>query len=82
MRRIFIGCIKGYRYVISPLMANHCRFHPSCSSYAIQALETHGAIKGSYLTIRRLLRCQPFHPGGFDPVPEKTTDNNDGHTAH
>jgi putative membrane protein insertion efficiency factor len=81
MRRIFIGCIKGYRYAISPLMANHCRFHPSCSSYAIQALETHGAIKGSYLATRRLLRCQPFHPGGFDPVPEKTTDN-DGHTAH
>ena len=82
MRRLFIGCIKVYRYAISPLMANHCRFQPSCSSYAIQAIETHGAIKGSYLAIHRLLRCHPFNSGGFDPVPKKTTDNNDGQPAH
>ncbi|MFA7554922.1 MAG: membrane protein insertion efficiency factor YidD [Spongiibacteraceae bacterium] len=81
MRRIFISCIKCYRYLISPMMANHCRFHPSCSSYAIQAIEQHGAIKGAWLTAKRLLRCQPFHPGGYDPVPEKHSDN-DGHTAH
>ena len=62
-------------------MASHCRFHPSCSSYAIQAIEKHGAFKGCYLAIKRLLRCQPFHPGGYDPVPEKSLDN-DGHTAH
>ena len=81
MRRIFIGCIKCYRYLISPLMASHCRFHPSCSSYAIQAIEEYGALKGSYLAIRRLLRCHPFHPGGYDPVPEQPSDQN-RHSAH
>ena len=81
MRRIFISCIKGYRYLISPLMASHCRFHPSCSSYAIQAIEQYGALKGSYLAARRLLRCHPFHPGGYDPVPEKHSEH-DEHTAH
>ena len=85
MRRIcrlfLIGCIKCYRYLISPLMASHCRFHPSCSSYAIQAIEQYGVFKGSYLAIRRLLRCQPFHPGGFDPVPEPQSVQHK-HTAH
>lgn len=81
MRRILISCIKCYRYLISPLMASHCRFHPSCSSYAIQAIEKYGAFKGSFMAIKRLLRCQPFHPGGYDPVPEKSLDN-DGHTTH
>jgi putative membrane protein insertion efficiency factor len=59
--------------MISPLMAGHCRFYPSCSSYAIEALEKHGALKGSYLTVRRLLRCQPFCKGGCDPVPEPSS---------
>jgi putative membrane protein insertion efficiency factor len=54
-------------------MANHCRFYPSCSSYAIEAVEKHGALKGSYLTLRRLLRCHPFHCGGCDPVPESSS---------
>jgi putative membrane protein insertion efficiency factor len=62
-------------------MANHCRFHPSCSSYAIQAITVHGVVKGSWMTVTRLLRCHPFHPGGYDPVPEKPTDHN-GHVAH
>lgn len=69
MRRLLTGCIKLYRYLISPLMANHCRFHPTCSCYAIEAVEKHGALKGSYLALRRLLRCHPFHSGGYDPVP-------------
>ncbi len=81
MRRLLIGCVKGYRYMISPLMANHCRFHPSCSSYAIQALEQHGAIKGCYLATRRLLRCHPFNPGGYDPVPDNYSDQHK-HSAH
>lgn len=81
MRRLFISFIQCYRYLISPLMANHCRFHPSCSNYAIQALEQYGVFKGSWLTVKRLLRCHPFHPGGYDPVPEQHSDN-DGHTTH
>lgn len=78
MRRVLIRCVKIYRYLISPFMANHCRFHPNCSSYSIDAIERYGAIKGCYLTIRRLLRCHPFHPGGFDPVPDKHS----GHDRH
>jgi len=70
MRRLLIGCINIYRYAISPLMANHCRFYPSCSQYAIESLEKHGALKGSFLSIKRLLRCHPFAHGGCDPVPE------------
>lgn len=81
MRRLLIGFIKGYRFLISPLMASHCRFHPSCSGYALQAIEHHGVIKGCYLSIRRLLRCHPFHPGGYDPVPGTQTDNH-GHCTH
>ena len=61
--------IKAYRYLISPLLASHCRFHPSCSEYALEAIELHGAIKGGWLTIKRLLRCHPFAQGGLDPVP-------------
>ncbi|MBS3954535.1 MAG: membrane protein insertion efficiency factor YidD [Methylomicrobium sp.] len=70
MRILLIAVIKFYKYFISPLLGNSCRFHPSCSSYALEALHMHGAAKGSYLTIRRLLRCHPFHEGGFDPVPK------------
>ncbi|MCD2449731.1 membrane protein insertion efficiency factor YidD [Methylicorpusculum oleiharenae] len=70
MRILLIAVIKFYKYFISPLLGNSCRFHPSCSSYALEALHVYGAAKGSYLTIRRLLRCHPFHEGGFDPVPK------------
>lgn len=58
-----------YRRAVSPLLPPRCRFHPSCSAYALTALETRGALVGSGLTLWRLLRCQPFHPGGHDPVP-------------
>ena len=61
--------IKGYRLLLSPLMPPTCRFHPSCSKYALEALTSHGPFKGSWLATRRLLRCHPFHPGGLDPVP-------------
>lgn len=61
--------ISAYRRVVSPLLPPACRFYPTCSSYAAEAVEQHGAAKGVLLTIKRLSRCHPFHPGGFDPVP-------------
>lgn len=67
--------IQGYRYTLSPLLGCNCRFYPSCSEYALQALEYHGAVKGTYLSVRRLLKCHPFHPGGFDPVPDNAVDH-------
>jgi putative membrane protein insertion efficiency factor len=71
MRRILIAPIKVYQYLISPLLGPRCRFYPTCSHYAVEAIEVHGAARGSYLALRRLLRCHPWHPGGIDPVPEK-----------
>lgn len=68
--KILIKIIRTYQYLISPLFGPHCRFYPTCSQYCIESLLLHGTIKGSYLTLRRLLKCQPFHPGGCDPVPE------------
>lgn len=70
MRRFLIGFIKVYRYVLSPFVGQHCRFTPTCSEYATEAIELHGALKGGWLTLRRLSRCHPFHTGGFDPVPD------------
>ena len=58
-----------YKRLLSPLLPQACRFHPTCSVYAVEAIDRHGPFKGSYLAARRLLRCHPFHPGGFDPVP-------------
>lgn len=69
MRSLLLILIHVYRYAISPLMASHCRHFPSCSAYAIEAIETHGSLKGSLLTIRRLSRCHPWGTHGYDPVP-------------
>lgn len=63
--------IRAYQYLLSPLLGNRCRFYPSCSSYAIEAIQTHGSLYGCYLTIKRVLRCHPWHPGGIDFVPER-----------
>jgi len=69
MKMLLIGLIRLYRYFISPLLGNRCRFHPSCSEYAVEALQRHGAWRGTWLAMRRLSRCHPWHSGGFDPVP-------------
>ena len=66
--QVAIKCIHGYRYVLSPWIGNQCRFHPTCSYYAEDAINIYGVTKGSYLTLRRLLKCHPWHAGGFDPV--------------
>ena len=71
MRALLIGVIQLYRWFISPLLGPNCRFHPTCSAYALEALRTHGALRGSWLTLRRLLRCHPFCEPGFDPVPPR-----------
>lgn len=71
MRFILLSIIKCYRFFISPLLGSNCRFYPSCSSYAIEAIQRHGVIFGSVLTIKRLLKCHPFSEGGIDLVPEK-----------
>lgn len=69
MTRVLLVLIRVYQRVISPYLAPSCRFYPSCSSYAVEAIGRHGAWRGGYLTVRRLLRCHPFHAGGHDPVP-------------
>ncbi len=66
------GAIRAYQLLIRPLAGSHCRYVPSCSHYGIEAIGTHGALRGSALTARRVLRCHPWAPGGFDPVPSAT----------
>lgn len=69
MRRLLLVLIKAYRYGISPLLGPSCRFFPSCSEYAAQAVEKYGAGHGAWLALKRIARCHPWHPGGYDPVP-------------
>ena len=68
MRKLAINMIKFYQSAISPLMGRSCRFYPSCSCYAEEAIQQYGVLRGGYLTLLRILKCHPFHPGGFDPV--------------
>ncbi|WP_210467825.1 membrane protein insertion efficiency factor YidD [Sporosarcina sp. 6E9] len=75
MKKLLKGIIKIYQKAISPLMPPSCRFHPTCSNYGLEAIETHGALKGSWLAIRRISKCHPFHEGGYDPVPDKKSKN-------
>lgn len=76
MQAFLVFLIKLYRYLISPWVGQHCRFHPTCSVYALTAIERFGALKGSCLAAKRLCRCHPWHEGGIDPVPEKLGNNN------
>ena len=69
MTRVLIILIAAYRYALSPMLGRSCRFHPSCSAYAQEALERHGALRGVWLALRRIGRCHPWHHGGYDPVP-------------
>ena len=69
MRAVLISLLRGYRYWISPLVGRHCRFYPTCSEYAVDAIAAHGAGRGALLILRRLARCHPWHAGGVDPVP-------------
>ena len=70
MKSVLLAGVRGYQYLVSPMLGNNCRFYPSCSDYAREALERYGSLRGSWLAVRRLCRCQPFHPGGYDPVPD------------
>ncbi|WP_131865582.1 membrane protein insertion efficiency factor YidD [Biostraticola tofi] len=72
---LLIGLIRGYQLFISPLLGPHCRFRPTCSQYSIEAIRRFGVLKGSWLTLKRVLKCHPLNPGGADPVPPKTNDN-------
>ncbi len=69
MKTLLLALLRGYKRWLSPLLGNHCRFYPSCSDYARQAIELHGVLAGSWLALKRLARCQPFCEGGIDPVP-------------
>ena len=71
MKFVVISIFKLYQKIISPMTPPSCRFYPTCSHYGVEAVEKHGALKGSYLAIKRILRCHPFHEGGYDPVPEE-----------
>ena len=69
MKAILLALIRGYQYLFRPMLGANCRFAPSCSDYAAEAVMKHGALKGTLLAVRRILRCHPYHPGGYDPVP-------------
>ncbi len=68
-KRALLGALRFYKRHISPMLPPCCRFMPTCSEYAMEAVEKYGVLKGGYLALRRILRCNPFHPGGYDPVP-------------
>lgn len=71
LKKLLIIMFRFYQMVISPLKPPTCRFYPTCSHYGLEAVQRFGALKGGWLTVKRIVKCHPFHPGGFDPVPEK-----------
>lgn len=71
MKRVLLAALAAYRYLFRPLLGANCRFYPSCSDYATEAIERHGALRGVLLALGRVSRCHPWHPGGFDPVPRR-----------
>ena len=74
MKSLLLLLLRAYQLAISPFLGQNCRFYPSCSSYAVEAIHEHGAAKGSFLAAKRLCKCHPWHPGGLDPVPKKAAD--------
>jgi len=70
MKYILLGLIKFYQYAISPHLPKSCRYYPTCSAYAYEAICKHGVLRGSFMAVKRILRCHPFHAGGYDPVPD------------
>ncbi|HCE39423.1 membrane protein insertion efficiency factor YidD [Alloalcanivorax profundimaris] len=77
MKRVLLTGLRVYQLVLSPWIGNQCRFYPTCSEYARQAVETHGSLRGSALAAKRLCKCHPWHPGGFDPVPGREEEARD-----
>jgi putative membrane protein insertion efficiency factor len=85
LRALLIGFVRGYQLIFRPIFGSNCRFTPSCSDYALAAVREYGAVRGGYLATRRILRCNPWHPGGDDPVPPRDTcdhDHSPGETRH
>jgi putative membrane protein insertion efficiency factor len=83
VQKILIAVIRVYRYLLSPWLGQSCRFYPSCSHYALESIETHGSLRGSWLALRRLLRCHPWRAGGYDPVPPAGHSHpHSGHSHH
>jgi putative membrane protein insertion efficiency factor len=81
LARLLITLLRGYQRWISPAFPPVCRFSPSCSAYAVEALQVHGVLRGCWFTVRRLLRCAPWHPGGIDPVPPRRRPTRTARTA-
>jgi putative membrane protein insertion efficiency factor len=79
MKRLLLLLLRGYQLAVSPFLGQNCRFYPSCSNYAAEAVRVHGAARGSVLAARRLCKCHPWHPGGFDPVPPKQANSAAAH---
>ena len=80
MRFVAELLIRVYQWTLSPLLGRNCRFYPSCSNYALEAIHHHGILRGGWLTLRRLGKCHPFHPGGFDPPPCAARDHTEVHS--
>jgi hypothetical protein len=74
VKPLLIFMVRAYQATLGPLLGGACRFHPSCSAYAVEAIERHGAARGAWLAAKRLAKCRPFGAGGYDPVPEESTD--------